>query len=275
MEGMFCYGFIWKSIIAIFLSSIICAIIGSWVVVNKKVFLCGGITHSSFGGIGLAYYLGINPLIGGFVFALLSSLGIELFVQKKSFREDAAIGFFWAFFMALGIIFIYLTPGFAPDLLSYLFGNILTVNNTDIILLFIFSIFLIIWFSLNYYKILYVSFDSSFASSANLKVNKLNVILMLITATVIILNIKMSGVVLVLSLISIGQSAANLITFNFKNIIFLSFVFNFIAGLVGIILSWYLNIPCGATIIVVLSLIYLGIFLFKRIINKGGNSIKM
>ncbi len=274
MEGMFCYGFIWKSIIAIFLSSIICAIIGSWVVVNKKVFLCGGITHSSFGGIGLAYYLGVNPLIGGFVFALLSSLGIELFVQKKSFREDAAIGFFWAFFMALGIIFIYLTPGFAPDLLSYLFGNILTVNNTDIILLFIFSIFLIIWFSLNYYKILYVSFDSSFASSANLKVNKLNVILMLITATVIILNIKMSGVVLVLSLISIGQSAANLITFNFKNIIFLSFVFNFIAGLVGIILSWYLNIPCGATIIVVLSLIYLGIFLFKRIINKR-KSIKM
>jgi len=120
------------------------------------VFLSGGITHASFGGIGIGYFLGFNPVLGAAIFGILSALGIEYLSVRHKIREDSAIGILWAFGMATGIIFIYLTPGYSPDLIGYLFGSILTVTNADIIALGIMSAILIMYFSVFYRTILYM-----------------------------------------------------------------------------------------------------------------------
>ena len=127
------YKFLTNALFASLLSGIACGIIGTYVVCRRLVFLSGGITHSSFGGIGIAYYMGWNPILGALVFAVLSALGIETASDRGRMREDSAIGIVWSVGMAIGIIFIYLTPGYAPNLMSFLFGNILTVTGGDIL----------------------------------------------------------------------------------------------------------------------------------------------
>ena len=129
------------------LSGIVCGIIGTYIVARRMVFLSGGITHASFGGIGIAYYFGLNPILGALVFAVMSSLGIEWGARKGKIREDSAIGMVWSFGMAVGVIFVYLTPGYAPNLMSFLFGNILTVTTADIVALGCHSLFCSCWHS--------------------------------------------------------------------------------------------------------------------------------
>jgi zinc transport system permease protein len=262
------YKFITNALIISVLCSISSAIIGSWVVIKRKVLISGGITHASFGGIGLAYLIGINTIIGSSVFAVASALGIELLSRKKGLREDSAIGMFWSVGMALGIIFIYLSRGYAPDLIGYLFGNILAVSNLDIYISATLCLILVVWFSLNYHKILFISFDEEFAKTRYLNVLLINCLLMIFTALTIVINIKVSGIVLVISMLSIGQSAANIITQNFKKIIIYSFLFNIISCFAGILTSWWLNIPSGASIIFVLTFIYVITLIIKKLQSK-------
>ena len=263
------YNFIINALIISVLCSISSALIGSWIVIKRKVLISGGITHASFGGLGLAYFLGINPLIGGAFFAIATALGIDMLSYKKKIREDSAIGMFWSVGMAIGIIFMYLSPGYAPDLMSYLFGNILTTTYSDIIATGILSAILLFWFIFEYKKILYISFDEEFALSQHVNVRFHNMVLMLMTALTIVLNIKIAGIVLVISMLCIGQSAANLITHNLKGIIILSFLYNVTACTGGIIFSWWINIPSGASIIIVLTLIYIIVALCRRKINNN------
>ena len=129
------YDFMQRAIIACILSGISCGIVGSYIVARRMVFLSGGITHASFGGLGLALYLGINPTLGALVFAALSSVGIEFASRRGGMREDSAIGIMWSLGMAIGALFMSLRPGYASDLTSYLFGNILLVDKSDIVML--------------------------------------------------------------------------------------------------------------------------------------------
>ena len=145
---IFQFAFFQKSLLAALLASISCGIIGTYIVSKRIVFISGGITHASFGGIGIGYFLGINPIFGALVFGLLSALGIEFFTKKSEIRSDSAIAILWALGMALGIIFIYLTPGYAPNLMSYLFGSILTVTNLDLIFLLINTLIILLFFSI-------------------------------------------------------------------------------------------------------------------------------
>ena len=138
------YDFMVNAFIAGILSSIACGIIGTYVVTKRIVFISGGISHASFGGIGLGYLLGINPIIGAIFFALASALGIGIVRNRIKQREDAIIGVFWVAGMALGVIFIGLSHGYAPDLFGYLFGNILIVSYFDISLMLILNIIIII-----------------------------------------------------------------------------------------------------------------------------------
>lgn len=126
------YEFMRNALLAAILSSIACGIIGSYVVVRKIGFISGGIAHTAFGGIGLGYYLGLNPLVGIIPFSLAAAIGIGLLTRKARIPVDTAIGAFWAAGMSIGVILIGLTPGYAPNLFSYLFGNILTVPTSDL-----------------------------------------------------------------------------------------------------------------------------------------------
>src|SRR5512135_899825 len=163
-EGtIFQYEFFIKGLLGAVFASITAGIAGTYIVSKKMVFLSGGITHASFGGIGIGYYIGINPVVGAAVFSVLSALGVEYLSVRQKIREDSAIGILWAFGMAVGIIFMYITPGYTPNLMSYLFGSILTVTNADIIALGIMSVILLLYFGIFYRAILYISFDEVFA----------------------------------------------------------------------------------------------------------------
>ena len=148
MLELFNYDFFRNALLAALLSSITCGIIGTYIVTRRIVFMSGGLTHTSFGGIGIGYFLGINPIWGAAVFAVISALGIEYFTKKAELRNDSVIAMFWAFGMATGIIFIYITPGYAPDLMSYLFGNILTVSARDILFMAVLAVIIILFFTI-------------------------------------------------------------------------------------------------------------------------------
>ena len=163
MMDLFQYDLVTKALLGALFAAITAGIAGTYIVSRRMVFLSGGITHASFGGIGIGYFLGINPMLGAAVFGVLSALGIEYLSGKQKIREDSAIGIFWAFGMAIGVIFIYLTPGYTPDLMGYLFGSLLTVTSGDIIVLGILSVVLVVYFSLYYRTLIYLSYDETFA----------------------------------------------------------------------------------------------------------------
>ncbi len=257
MEGsIFQYDFIIKGLLGAIFASITAGIAGTYIVSRRMVFLSGGITHASFGGIGIGYFAGINPIIGAAVFAILSALGVEYLAVKQKIREDSAIGILWAFGMATGIIFIYLTPGYTPNLMSYLFGSILTVTVADIIALGIMSVLLILYFGIFYRTILYISFDEQYARTYSLNVDLFKYITTALMALTIVLNIRMIGVVLVISLLTIPPNIAMLFTRSYPRIIILSVISGFFGTATGYVISFFAGIPVGATIIFTLVLIW-------------------
>src|SRR4030043_370232 len=249
MENIFEYSFVIKSLLGALFASITAGLAGTYIVSRKMVFLSGGITNASFGGIGIGYFAGINPVIGAAVFGILSALGVEYLSVKQKIREDSAIGILWAFDMAIGIIFIYLSPGYSPNLMSYLFGSILTVTNADIIALGIMSLILIIYFGVFYRTILYISFDESFARTYSSYVDIFKYVTTALVALTIVLNIRMEGVILGLSLLTIPPNIAMLFTKVYSRIIMWSILAGFIGTAAGYVISYFAGIPVGATII--------------------------
>ena len=264
------YKFILNSLLAGIFASISCGIIGTYIVTRRMVFLSGGITHSSFGGIGIGYYFGFNPIISAAVFGILSALSVEYISKRSDIREDSVIGILWSFGMAVGIMFVFLTPGYVPNLMSYLFGSILTVSTLDIMLMLGLSIILILVFTLFYRVILFISYDQEFAKTHNIAVSFINYVLIALVALTIVLNIKVVGIILVISLLTIPQSIANLFTKNFKNIIIVSIAIGLIGAFLGLVISFKINIPSGAAIIFSLVVIFLlakSFQIFKRGLN--------
>ena len=266
--NIFQYSFIIKGLLGAVFASITAGLAGTYVVSKKMVFLSGGITHASFGGIGIGYFIGINPVIGAAVFGILSALGVEYLSVRQKIREDSAIGILWAFGMAIGIIFIYLTPGYTPNLMSYLFGSILTVSNADIIALGAMSVILILYFGIFYRTILYISFDEVFARTYSSYVNVIKYITTSLIALTIVLNIRMAGVVLVISLLTIPPNIAMLFTRVYFRIVLWSIIAGFIGTATGYVISYYAGIPVGATIIFTLVIIWVLVKITTLIIMK-------
>jgi zinc transport system permease protein len=254
--SIFQYGFIIKGLLGAIFASITAGLAGTYVVSKRMVFLSGGITHASFGGIGIGYFIGINPVVGAAVFGIMSALGVEYLSVRQKIREDSAIGILWAFGMAIGIIFIYLTPGYTPNLMSYLFGSILTVSNADIIALGVMSLILILYFGIFYRTILYISFDEVFARTYSSYVDVFKYITTSLIALTIVLNIRMAGVVLVISLLTIPPNIAMLFTRVYYKIVIWSVIAGFIGTATGYAISYYAGIPVGATIIFTLVIIW-------------------
>jgi zinc transport system permease protein len=267
--NFFEYSFIVKGLLGALFASITAGLAGTYIVSRRMVFLSGGITHASFGGIGIGYYAGINPIAGAAGFGVVSALVIEYLSVKHKIREDSAIGILWAFGMATGIIFIYLTPGYTPNLMSYLFGSILTVTNTDIISLGIMALVLIIYFGLFYRTILYISFDEVFARTYTKHVDLFKYLSTALIALTIVLNIRMAGVVLVLSLLTIPPNIAMLFTKEFPKIVVWAMITGFLGTTAGYIFSFMAGIPVGATIIFTLVIIWMIAKTISYFIEKG------
>jgi zinc transport system permease protein len=257
IPDFFKYDFILYALAASLLGSITAGIIGTYVVTRRMVFITGGITHASFGGLGLGFFLGINPLIGAAVFGVASGVAVEYLSKFHKIREDSVIAMMWSFGMAVGIIFISLAPGYAPNLMSYLFGNILSVSISDIWIMAILMILVLALFVPFFRLIQYLTFDEEFARTSRVPVSLFKYLLAGLVALTAVVYIRVAGIILVLSLLTIPQNTALLFSNNLKKIMLLSIGVGFLGSLLGLIISYIGNIPSGASIIFSLVLLYL------------------
>lgn len=253
------YDFFQNALLGSFLTAIACGIVGTYVVARRLVFISGGITHASFGGLGLGFFLGTNPVLMALVFSVLSALGVEWVSKTQNVREDSAIAAVWSLGMALGVLFIFLTPGYSPNLSAYLFGNILTISSADILWIAILAVTLLLLVVLFLREIIYVAFDNSFAKTQGLPVKFIEYMMMFFIAVTIVLSIRLVGIMLLMSLLTLPQMVVNQFTSDFRKIMYGSIVIGFLACVIGLILSYYINIPSGAFIILVLTVLFFGV----------------
>ena len=255
MPSIFSYQFFQNALGASLLTAVICGLVGAYIVVRRIVFVSGGITHASFGGIGLGLYLGINPILSAAGAAVLAAFSIGKLSRSEGIREDSAIASVWALGMALGVLFMTLTPGYATSLPSYLFGNILLVTSGDLIALGALALVLVLLFVLGYRRILYIAFDADFARVRGLRVELWERLLLLLVAVSLVLTIRSVGIMLLLSLLTLPQTTVGLFTSDFRQIIFGSIILSALANVGGLLLSYYvLSVPSGVLIILLLFL---------------------
>lgn len=266
------YEFMRNALLAGLLAAVACGIVGVYVVINRVVSISGGIAHTAFGGIGLGYLAGISPVLGAVFFTLAAALGIGLVTRRTKLPQDTAIGILWAMGMALGIIFIALSPGFAPDLFSYLFGNILTVPAFDLVLMLILDIIIIAVVALLYKELLALSFDEEFGRVVGVPTEYLYFLLLCLIALTVVVLIRVVGVILVIALLTIPAAMARQFTDSFKKMIILSVLMGAVFTFSGLWLSYELNLPSGATIIMVASILMFASFGFSRWRRKSRSS---
>lgn len=252
------YHYLSNAVIACVLSGIICGIIGTYIVARRMVFLCGGITHASFGGLGIAFYAGLNPIGGAMLFAILSALGIERLSYNSRIREDSAIGMVWGVGMAIGALFMSLRPGYTSgEMSNYLFGNIITVTDNDIIALAVLTIIILVGATLWHRQIMFVAFDRDFAEAAGINTKAVGYIMATISAVAIVLSIRIMGIVLLISLLTMPVVIANMLTKHYPRIALWAALTATTAALLGITASYYLEVPSGPAIIFSLTLFLL------------------
>jgi len=261
------YTFMQHALLAGLLAAIACGVIGVYVVVKRMVSIIGGISHASFGGIGLGYYVGINPVLGALFFTVAAALSMGVITRRTKMAEDTAIGILWAIGMALGIIFIGLTPGYAPDLFGYLFGSILTVPTSDLIMMLALDGAIIMTAALLYKEFLALSFDEEFGTAAGVPVEALYLVLLCLIALTVVVLIKVVGIILVIALLTIPAAMARQFTHSLPKMMLLAVLFGIVFTSGGLWLSYELDFASGATIIMVsvaLFLVTLGYTRFRR-----------
>ena len=251
------YTFFQNALWGSLLISIACGIVGTYIVSRRMVFISGGITHASFGGLGLGFYIGVNPFLTALGFSVLSAFGIEWISRTHQVREDSAIAAIWSLGMAIGAVFIVLTPGYAPNLASYLFGNILTVSANDIIFASVVVVVLCAMLCLFYRPIVFTAFDRDFALTQGLPVRAIEYVMTVFIAVTIVISIRLVGIMLLMSLLTVPQMTVNLLTSNFKRIIWGSILVGFMACVAGLFFSYFLHAPSGAFIIIILIVFFL------------------
>jgi len=271
IEAILNYEFMQNALITAIMASIVCGIIGTIVVEKKLVMMSGGIAHTAFGGIGLGYWLGFEPILGALFFSAGSSLLITTIKRKTNTNTDTLIGILWSSGMALGILFIYLSPGYPPDMASYLFGDILTVTRFDLYIIFalvVFTVFVIVAFFSRWLSYL---FDDEFSFVIGMNTCFMEYFMFLLIALSIVVLIRVVGIILVIALLTAPTAIAKHFTFNLKKLMLISSLIGMIISISGIWLSFYLNIPSGAMIILLLSASFFVSTLFKR--NKRTGKI--
>jgi zinc transport system permease protein len=253
MLEIFQYQFMQRALIAAVLVSVACGVVGSYVVIKRIVSLSGAISHAAFGGVGIGYFLGVNPVLAAIPFSIISAIAIGGVKQISNISEDTSIGILWSVGMAIGVIFINLTPGYAPDLFSYLFGSILTVNNTDLYIMLILDMIIIATVYLFRREFLAVSFDEEFSKVVGLPALLVYMLLLALVALSVVVLIKVVGVILLIALFTIPAAISKQYTYNLKNLMILATILGIVLTTLGLILSYIFNLASGATIVMVLA----------------------
>ncbi len=268
IEAIFKYTFLQNAFLTALFASVVCGIVGTIIVEKKLVSFSGGIAHASFGGIGMGYWLGFEPIFGGIGFAILSALGVAQIRKRSNTNEDTLISMLWAAGMALGILFIALAPGYPPDMTSYLFGDILTVNALYLRVMIGLSLaVLLIVFSLyNYWKI--YLFDEEYARIMGICTGVLEFLLSLMISISIVILIKVVGIILSIAMLTAPPAIVKLFTNRLSRVMIGASILGILFNLTGLTLSYKMNIPSGATIILLAVLSYLIAFAGKYLAGR-------
>lgn len=247
------FEFVRNALLAGLLASIACGVIGTLVVVNRIVFISGGIAHAAYGGIGVSLFLGISPLlgIGGFALLIAAIMAVVTFDNRQ--RSDTVIGVLWAFGMALGVILTDLTPGYNVDLMSYLFGSILAVPRSDIWLMLALDVIILLTVVFFYKDFLAISFDEEFARAMGVPVKLLYSLLLMMIALFVVMVVRVVGLILVIALLSIPPYISEKYSHSMKSMMFVSSLLSVVFVLFGLAISYFFNVTSGASIIMVAS----------------------
>lgn len=251
---LFRYGYLSNALAACVLSGIACGVIGTYVVCRRMVFLAGGITHASFGGLGMAFYFGANPIAGALLFAVASALGIEWAGSRGRIREDSAIGIIWSVGMALGALFMSLRPGYTSgDLSAFLFGSIVTVTHADVTALAVLTAVILAGALLWLRPVMYVAFDRDFARSRGIPTRVISYLMAALVAVTIVLSIRIMGIVLLISLVTMPVVIVNALTRSYRRIVLAAPVVAVAGNVAGLAVSYNFEVPPGAAIIFTLT----------------------
>ncbi len=251
------YGFLQHALIGGLLASIGCGIIGSYVVVKRIGYLAGGVSHSVLGGMGVAFFLGMSPLIGALLAAVISAIMLGWVRLRCREQEDTLIGALWAVGMAIGILFISQTPGYNVNLMSYLFGNILMVNSSDLWMMGAIDLLILGTVSLCYQPFLAVCFDEEFARLRGVPVTFFYLLLLCMVAVTVVLLIQVVGLILVIALLTLPAAIAAHYVHSLGKMMLLATLLGILFTFLGLAIAYQPDLPAGATIILVAGITYL------------------
>ncbi|MBU1119230.1 metal ABC transporter permease [Patescibacteria group bacterium] len=267
MIELFEHTFMQYALLGGLLISIAAGIIGTLVVIQRRVFIAGGIAHSAYGGVGIAYFLGASPILGALFFSLGAGLFMGFIERRSRQRVDTIIGVMWALGMAIGILFIDLTKGYVVDLMSFLFGSIVAISPFDIALIVFVDLFVVFLVAVLYKDILAYSFDPEFSELMDRKSKVLLYIMMVLMSLAVVVMIRLVGVILVIALLTIPASIAEQFVQKLKPLMIVSILLSVLFITVGLVLSYYLNVTAGALIVLIAGAFYLFSLLLRQVIK--------
>jgi zinc transport system permease protein len=271
------FAFMRNALAAGVLVSIACGIVGTFVVIKRIVFISGGIAHAAYGGIGLGYYVkysllpiwfagsaaardprpGSWPLVGAILFSLLAAVIMGLIQRRTRQRADTVIGVLWAIGMAVGIVFVDLSEGYKVDLMSYLFGSILAVERSELLLILGLDIVIVALVALFYKELLAISFDETFASVENVPVDAMYIILLCLIALTVVMMMRVVGLIMVIAMLTMPAAIASRFVKDMQQMMVGAIVLGMLFTVVGLWLSYSWNLTSGASIILVAGAAYL------------------
>lgn len=269
IDSILRYTFLQHAIIGTLLTSIVCGIIGVIIIEKKLILMSGGIAHTAYGGVGLGYLLNFNPMFGAIGFSLLAAFSIGTVSRKGGKYSDIIIALFWSLGMALGIIFIALMPGYPPDINSYLFGNILSIKKDDLIGMTVLTL-LILLITMTFFNDLKAYlFDQEFVSILGFNTKFFDNLLYILIALSVVVLIRISGIIMLIAMLCAPSATATLITNNLKKRMFLSAIIGELNCLIGLFISYTLDIASSATIVILSIIVFLITVIIKKLRTIG------
>ena len=262
------YQFFQNALLVAVLASIAAGVIGTYIVVKRMSLISGSIAHTAFGGLGIGYYLGVNPLLGGTIFSLVAAMSVAFFRRKSGNRLDILLSFLWSTGMAIGLVFIFLTPGYSTDLFTYLFGNMLLVSSADLWMILILDIIILILVTLMFNPLLAAIFDEEYSETRNLPVTLLYAILFSLIALTVVATIRVVGIVLMIAILTMPAATAQFFHKRVREIMITATLITLFSSVFGLFISYYLDFSTGPIIVLIISIIYIAAVSGKGLFRK-------
>lgn len=253
------YPFFRYALYGILIISVAAAVIGCYIITRRMVSIAGGVTHACFGGLGLGYFLGVSPIVMAALFAVGSSVGVEWLSSRMRVREDSAIAVMWSLGMAVGVLFVFLTPGYVPELNSFLFGNILNISQADLAAFSVYLVVLLGFFALYGRRILVCAFDRDFARVSGLGVRFISYSMTVLVAVCIVLTMRLVGIMLLMSMLTLPQMVAESMCRRFIPMVLVSVCVSLVCSVVGLFVAAAIDVPCSATIVLLMAAVFVAV----------------